>query len=289
VQWLVHRNSADAPPAGAIVVVGADEVDHRHIERLSVLCERRNIRLVLFFAHLREESLHTIGGGEVAFMRLANHQEAAQAAEFIGRHHKFMLSELTRALGGNETHSIADQEGYSVGESHGTGVTTGPGGGGQRSRSWSRTRNWSQTVSRATGTNWNDAAAAQRVYEFAVEPRVLQDLPDYALLLVKRDGRGSVVQAVECDPAIVTLPRTTMDPLPAIPMPHPAEAAVTAGPPSEVTISQPAPLLPHQVAPHQVTDTVLGGFGADAPGSGQPVSGPSAPHPPQHDRGWTQR
>lgn len=214
VQWLSHQVRREAAPIGSLVLLGADEIDHRALERLSTLCERRGIRLVLFFQHLRAETLRTIGGGEVALMRLGNHQEAAQAAEFVGRGHKFVLSRLTRSLGGEETHTVAD----TVGESETKGGTKGERASrhGLRrytSTNWSKTRNWSQTESTANGTNWSNAASSERVYEYVLEPRVLQDLPEYAMVLVKNEGQGSVVQAVEVDPAIVTLPRVSMTPL----------------------------------------------------------------------------
>ena len=244
VQWLGHQVRHEATPIGSLVLLGADEIDHRALERLSTLCERRGIRLVLFFSHLRAESLQTIGGGEVALMRLGNHQEAAQAAEFVGRGHKFVLSELTRALGGEQTHTLAD----TVGESETKGGSKGErafrhGLRRYTSSNWSKTRDWSQTESTAEGTNWSDAASVQRVYEYVLEPRVLQDLPEYAMILVKNEGRGSVVQAVEVDPAIVTLPRVSMTPVDQQPLPDPAEAVVPATrQPSQVTVSQPQPL-----------------------------------------------
>jgi hypothetical protein len=251
VQWLGRQVRKAAAPMGSLVLLGADELHHRAIERLSTLCERRGIRLVLFFAHLRAESLHTIGGGEVALMRLGNHQEAAQAAEFIGRGHRFVLSQITRTLGGEDTHTLAD----TVGESETRGgssetIRAGRHFSRRRGTNWSRTRNWSQTESVAKGTNWSDAESAQRVYEYAVEPRVLQDLPDYAMILVKGEGRGSVVQAVEVDPAIVTLPRVSMAPLDLGPLPDPAEAVIPATrQPSQVTVSQPQPLTAAERAP----------------------------------------
>jgi hypothetical protein len=75
-------------------------------------------------------------------------------------------------------------------------------------------RNWSTARSWAESTNWTNAEASQRVYEYAVEPAVLQNLPDQALLLVTRGAGGPVLTSVECDPAIVTLPRVSSSPLP---------------------------------------------------------------------------
>ncbi|HEY0000280.1 MAG TPA: hypothetical protein VGB74_07485, partial [Actinoplanes sp.] len=251
VQWLGRQVRRAATPMGSLVILGADEVHHRAIERLSTLCERRGVRLVLFFGHLRAESLRTIGGGEVALMRLGNHQEATQAAEFIGRGHKFVLSEITRTLGGEDTHTLADTQGEAETRGGSTEtVRTGRHFSRRRGTNWSKTRNWSQTESVAKAANWSDAQAAQRVYEYAVEPRVLQDLPEYAMILVKGEGRGSVVQAVEVDPAIVTLPRVSMQPLDLQPLPDPAEAAVPATrQPSQVTVSQPQPLTAAETNP----------------------------------------
>ncbi|GAA0479456.1 hypothetical protein Ade02nite_39640 [Paractinoplanes deccanensis] len=229
VQWLGRQVRREEPPIGSLVLLGADEIHHRALERLSTLCERRGIRLVLFFAHLRADSLRTIGGGEVALMRLGNHHEAQQAADFVGRGHKFVLSRLTRSLGGDETHTLAD----TYGETETKGGERGSRMSGRHLRrfsstNWSKSRNWSQTESTARGTNWSDAATADRVYEYVVEPRVLQDLPEYAMVLVRNEGQGSVVQAVEVDPAIVTLPRVSMKPIAAEPLPDPAEAVIPA-------------------------------------------------------------
>ncbi|WP_250031679.1 hypothetical protein [Paractinoplanes maris] len=241
VQWLGHQVRRESTPIGSLVLLGADEIDHRAIERLSTLCERRGIRLVLFFSHLRAESLQTIGGGEVALMRLGNHQEAAQAAEFVGRGHKFVLSQLTRTLGGEETHTLADTTGESETKGGSKGERSSRHGLRRYTTStWSKTRNWSQTESTANGTNWSDAESAQRVYEYVLEPRVLQDLPEYAMILVKHEGRGSVVQAVEVDPAIVTLPRVSMLPIAQQSLPDPAEAVV----PQPRPLAAPEPAAP---------------------------------------------
>lgn len=293
VQWLIRQVMRGRVQGGSIVVSGADEVHHQHIERLTTVCDRSGIRLVLFFQHLREQTQRLLGGGEVCFMRLGNHQEAQQAAEFIGRQHKFVLSQLTRTLGGNETHTVADTEGQSVSEGYSVtkGGYSGYSGGQRhsgsiwsRTRNWSHTRDWSQTLSTATGTNWSNATSAQRVYEFAVEPRVLQDLPDYALLLVKGEGRGSVVQAVECDPAITTLPRMTMAALDHVPLPPPQEAVIpVSGPPQQVTVSRPVPLTGapvNQVLPGQLTPPRQ--FQPQYPAPPQPYYPPpqQPPYPP---------
>ncbi len=75
-------------------------------------------------------------------------------------------------------------------------------------------RTWSASWSQADGTNRSDTATRQRVYEYAVEPTALQNLPEYALLVADRSGGILQLRAVECDPAIITLPGASTAPLP---------------------------------------------------------------------------
>jgi hypothetical protein len=82
-------------------------------------------------------------------------------------------------------------------------------GPGAKSRGTSTSRNWSTAQSWADDTSWSDATATQRVYEYAIEPAVLQNLPDHALLLAAPGPVGPHLQAVECDPTIAALPSLT--------------------------------------------------------------------------------
>jgi hypothetical protein len=229
VQWLTVQVSASTASAPAVIIAGADEITRAHLERLADACERRRVPLTLMFRHLREDALAVLGGGTAAFMRLGNHAEADQAASYLGRQHKFVLSQLTATLGGNETYTRTDTEGYGVTDAATFGSSQGwaedPLGGGSRNGSLTRSRglttsrNWSVAQSWATGTNWSTATAAQRVYEHAVEPTVLQHLPDHALLLTRPGPTGPDLHAVECDPAIVTLPGVSTRPLPPVRIP----------------------------------------------------------------------
>jgi hypothetical protein len=62
------------------------------------------------------------------------------------------------------------------------------------------------------------------VYEYYVEPTALQNLPDYALLMIQH-GHGldpataqlaarPRLQVADCNPDIVSLPRVLMEPFP---------------------------------------------------------------------------
>jgi hypothetical protein len=259
VQWITHHISSASAQVPAVIIAGADDLGRRHLERLSDACERRGVALTLLFRHLREASAELIGGGAAGFMRLGNHQEAARAADFIGRQHRFVLSEVTVSLGGEQTHTTETGQSHGVTEGEsGTikvggapGWLTGLGGAGlaglggtglaglRQAGGPTRTasRTWSAAYSRAVATNWSNAESGKRVYEYAVEPTTLQHLPDYAMLLVSsRPGGGHWLAPVECNPEIVTLPRVSMDPLPNLarpaqhtqPAPYPGNLA---GPP----------------------------------------------------------
>ena len=110
-------------------------------------------------------------------MRLGNHAEAEQAASYIGRQHKFVLSQLTATSGGNQSLTRSDTQGYGDSDTSSRSWQEFHLGPGSRSRGTSTSQNWSTAHSWADGTNWSDAAATQRVYEYAVEPTVLQNLP----------------------------------------------------------------------------------------------------------------
>ena len=228
VQWMITQAGDARAGSRTFIVLGADDVHHKHLERLTDVCERNGIRLVLFFAHLRDDTLQLLGGGEVCFMRLGNKAEARQAAEFIGYQHRFVLTQLTHTVGESDTSGLARTVSHQVNESESTSrgsVGLHPSGSTwSHGHSWSQTRGWSATRSQAHSTNWSESAATQRVYELTVEPTALQALTDYALLMVKKDMGETVVQAVECNPGIVTLPRMTMAPLEYMPPPQPYEA-----------------------------------------------------------------
>ncbi|MET8465924.1 hypothetical protein [Micromonospora zamorensis] len=239
LQGLVQRLTSPEPFIGPLVIAGADDLGHRHIERLSDLCVRRGVRLVLMFRHLRDSAVRAVGGDVVTFMRLSNHEEAARAADFIGRQHTFRLSQLARTLGGSQTHSQSNSLGSSDQIS-----------GGPVPRNVSVGRNWTHTRTVADSVNWNESASEQRSYEYVVEPRTLQDLPDYALIEVTQGTGRLSVRTVECNPDIISLPRVTTGPLPDLRLPHPSQAAVLpsaegGGPPLNLP-GQPRPAYDDQ-------------------------------------------
>ena len=217
--------SAATAAVPAVIIAGADEIAGPHAERLSGACERRGVPVTLMFRHLRDDAARLIGGGTAAFMRLANHTEAEQAAAYIGRRHTYVISSYTATRGGNQTSTYGTSDGYGTSDSRsdsrnrgwqGSGFFGADSHSGGRSRTdgTSTSRNWSTSSSHADGTSWSETATRQRVYEYAVEPAALQNLAECALLLADRSGRSLQLHAVECDPAIASFPGVSSAPLP---------------------------------------------------------------------------
>jgi hypothetical protein len=211
IQWLTTQVALAGADGPAIVVAGADQVTGHHLERLTDTCDSHGVPVTLLFRHLREDAVGVIGSGATAFMRLGNHREAEQAASFIGRNHRFVLSSFTATRAGSQSLTRGTSQTWGGGETRGS-----------RSRDFSRNETHSAQESRTEGTNWSDADTRARVYEYAVEPMVLQNLPDNALLLVTRAARTGM-QSVECHPAIVTLPGVSMTPAPPLADHQPAD------------------------------------------------------------------
>ncbi|WP_152360655.1 hypothetical protein [Microlunatus speluncae] len=316
VQWLTHRIVGDyylTKPE--VIIVGADSIKLRHLERLSDACERRGIRITMMFRNLRGDAENFIGRGLAGFMRLGNATEAGRAADHIGREHKFVVSQLTATLGGNETHTTGDSSGSAVAEginvstsagwtknwTKGRNATFRDGEWGptdtsknksfgrtesettSEGKNFSETRNWSVTRSFAEGTNWTNANTNQRVQEYVVEPVVLQNLPDHLMLVVEpQRGRQANLVPVEFDPAIVTLPGVSMEPLTATPEPVEAQHRIAADDEEQRSAGagdQPAALTSELSQPFGFDDTDVATF-LDAP---EPAAEPE-PYPFPRDQ-----
>jgi hypothetical protein len=230
VQWLTIQVSAGPleRPVPAIIIAGADEVPRAHAERLAEVCEARGVPLTLMFRHLRDDAASLLGGGTAAFMRLGNHAEAEQAASYLGRRHTFVVSSFTATSGGSRTTTRGSSDSRGTGTNASTARSRGwsghpaggplagsaPSGGLTGTTGSSTSRTWGTNWSQADGTSWSGARGAQRVYEYAVEPTILQSLPDYALLVADHSGQDLRLRAVECDPQIARLPGVATGALP---------------------------------------------------------------------------
>jgi hypothetical protein len=206
------RGTSDARrPGGSqrtIIVAGADDLRGSDVERLTQLGRRRGIRIVLLFRHLRGEAEELLGASDtVFFMRLGNAAEAARAAEYIGREHRFVIhqSSLTTTDGTSESVNVGRSA--SVGRSSNTS-RHGSGSG----------RSSTSTTSSGTTTGESyslaDSAARQRVYEFAVEPTALQSLPDSVFVFVDPTRPRPRARLGNCDPRLLGLEITRDHPAP---------------------------------------------------------------------------
>jgi hypothetical protein len=211
IEWITVQVTGHTATTPAIIIAAADDITRPHLERLAEACEHRGVPLTLLFRHLRDDAIGVIGSRATAFMRLGNHREAEQAASFIGRQHTFVLSGFTTTRGGEHTSTSGQSQSWGTSESRRHSLTEP--WAGMFSREHSSTHTVATESSESHGTSWSQADTTQRVYEFAIEPTVLQNLPDNALLLIRRDNTVAQLQPVECDPEIVTLPGVSLTPL----------------------------------------------------------------------------
>lgn len=217
--------------ATVLVVAGADHVGQESLEQLARQARRGGIRLVLMLERLRGASPELLGGqdGATMLMRLGNAKEAAAAAEFIGRGHRFVLNQLTEQVGRTFTDgvgtAIGGQDGYSETDSSGTSVGFGGIAQGEvpipmftasmnqsHSVTTSRTRTWQETVNRSVADQTTSGSTLTRVYEFTVEPTTVQSLPPTAFVLVEAGPTGRRVVLADCNPGISLLPRVAIEP-----------------------------------------------------------------------------
>jgi hypothetical protein len=278
IQWLtVQITATSGGHVPAVIIAGADEITGHHIERLADACDQHGVPLTVLFRHLRNDASQLIGGTPAtAFMRLGNHREAEQAASFIGRHHKFVLSGYTATQGGEHTTTRGTSQSWGNSETRGFNshrgwtsdgpFSSGSSGGTGKSRDYSRNYTYGTEESESDGINWNDATSTSRVYEYAVEPAVLQTLPGNALLLVNRTA-SSGLRSVECDPAIVTLPDVSISPF------SPVTPSAVGGPPATVAAE------PHELPPSRY----------QAPWPDPPADGQPAWQPPGDEPWWKRR
>lgn len=228
---LLHqlRAGVDRLSADVVIVAGAARFGTETLEALARHARRRGVEVVLMLEHLRGDLEQFLGGSGSAalLMQMPNPKEAELAAQFIGRGHKFVLSQVTRSIG--ETHtqtggtSTGSSEGTSWTEGRNSGVSYGPGlSFGPFGRSTNRGRSSSfgesHTYSRQTSDGWSEAQATTsgtteaRVYEYTVEPAALQSLPPTAFVLVEPGGDGRRVRFGDCNPGIVALDRVSDEP-----------------------------------------------------------------------------
>ncbi|MGW6700007.1 hypothetical protein [Nocardia sp. NPDC055049] len=206
------RTGEYAKQRGVLVVAAADHLAVSGLESLDRHAQRAGVRLILLFEHLRGELAQLLGGaGSTSIlMRLGNTGEAGAAADFVGRGHRFVLSQLTDQIGRSFTEGTSDTGGDSV-----TSTTTDgySGSSVSVSEAVSRATTWSRTVSWSDSNSTSRSHTYTRAYEYAIEPTTFQSLPVTAFVLVESNGRHRRVVAGDCNPGIVLLDRVAGQPL----------------------------------------------------------------------------
>lgn len=212
------RAGVDRLSADVVIIAGGARLGTEVLEALARHARRRGIHVIFMLEHLRGDLEQFLGGSGSAalLMQMPNPKEAELAARFIGKGHKFVLSQVTRSAGETRTSS----GGTSTGTSYGTSLTENSSGPfvdgvsfGPFGRTWSSTE--SRTQSRQATQGWSEARATTsgtidaRVYEYTVEPATLQSLPQTAFVLVEAGGAGRRVRFGDCNPGILALDRVS--------------------------------------------------------------------------------
>lgn len=217
------RNLPRGGGSGTLVLAGADALGITALRELVRQADRAGVFLILFLHRLDDELQQLLGSSDSAsvVMRLGNGREAATAAEFIGREHKFLMNQLTTQVGRTVTEGEATSLGGSDSVSRTTGFTDssgyGPGGstsssGYSSSTTRTRTSTWQNTVSYSEALSNTDGETTSRVYEFAVEPTAIQSLAPTAFVLVEPTSTGRRAVAGDCNPGIALLPKVSARP-----------------------------------------------------------------------------
>ena len=202
---------------GFLVVAGADHLGAATLDSLSGHARAAGVRLILMIESPQGELERLAGtGGTVCIMKMYNHRDASVAADFIGRGHKFVVSQVTRQLGKTFTDGGGDN--FSANTNQGSGAKPGFLGGRGRVRelsesrghTWTGVRNWSLT------DNLSTATTTGRVYEFTVDPQEILSMPETAFILVDNSSHGRRVVLADSNPGISLLDRVS---------PHPERAA----------------------------------------------------------------
>jgi hypothetical protein len=199
--------------AGLLVVAGADHLGAAVLERLSGHARQAGVRLMLMIDQPQGDAEKLVGtGGAVCVMKMYNHRDANVAADFIGRGHKFVVSQLTTQVGktltegGGDNFSAASVQGGNAkaGLLRETGRRTGV--TESRGHTWTGVRNWTAADNVGSGT------AASRVYEFTVDPQQVLGLPETAFFLVDNTGPTRRVVFADANPGICLLDRVATVP-----------------------------------------------------------------------------
>jgi hypothetical protein len=178
-----------------LVILGADLIGRDKLESLMDHAEQRRMRVLLFFAHFRQDATEVAGaaGAAAAFFALGNHLEAEEASKFIGAEHKWVEEQQTISVGQTLTRTDGSNEAVSTSAMVGLPFTVSVG--------LSTTRGHSH--SEGVGQSLTYAQGRRFVREAVIEPEMLRALPAAEMIYVEvLPGGRRVAANVNCDPRI---------------------------------------------------------------------------------------
>jgi hypothetical protein len=206
------RDVRDGDAATTTMVLGADVVPERMLDAVARAASANGAQVVTVFERLTDttESRLGAGGAPVAgVMRLANHQDAARAADYLGRRHSFVLAGVSTS----ETRSF--ERGWTTSTSTGTTSTTtrslsiANGFSTSTSHAFARSRSATTGQSGGSSVSSGRTVSHERVYEHLLEPAVFQGLGPGALLLV--DAGQGAARLVTCSRDVARSPLVDWD------------------------------------------------------------------------------
>ncbi|MET1074113.1 MAG: hypothetical protein ABWY11_15810, partial [Umezawaea sp.] len=166
-------------PPDLLVVAGVEAFGARSLRAATRQALRSGMTLVLLSRRLDADSESLLGDSSDAMiiMRPGTAADAVRAADFIGREHRFVRDRLTDEVGRTITRGVA----HTSGEVELPVYVSWPGGAPGAVDRWSATtaltRSTSDTISKSESDTCSHSETTSRVYEYAVEPKSLQELP----------------------------------------------------------------------------------------------------------------
>ncbi len=205
-----HAMDDRAGVGGFLAVAGGDHLGAGALRDLAEHARAAGVRLLLMVDQPQGDLEKMAGtGGAVIFMKMYNHRDAAIAAEFIGKGHRFVLNQVTRQVGasfndgGGDSFTVNTGEGANSKQRQSGLPGRRQGLSASRGHAWAGTRNWSVADNHSTST------ATSRVYEFVVEPQQILRMPESAFILVDNSTHGRHTIMADSNPGIALLDRVT--------------------------------------------------------------------------------
>jgi hypothetical protein len=267
------RGTPPGPPwRHTLFVLGADKLHGGTLDRLSDACERSATGLVLAYRNIPEHVRPRLGRGNAvtAFMRQADAEDARAASEQLGTGHRFVLAQLTEAIGGSVADTADGAYASTAGEAGTSAADVSPPAdvspaAGEVSRSAGRlllpepagelprageesagepgisesepvsaairtSTGWGMTTAKATADSESLAQALQRSRDFLAGPDELRQLPASAMIISYAAPGGQRLVLADVNPGIGGLSAATRLTLEEFRVRPAPETAAPAGP-----------------------------------------------------------